>query len=150
MATDFGARPQRRGMPVGRIFVTVWVVGLLGAAGAKFYLDRQAAIKNAQTWSASGPPCPAGPTPQDDGYQPGQHAFAFQGAKYLSDFKEVRCSTVRDHGGLGQGEVAVCKLKSSTYIDLTTAKGRVQFLTSRQNATISIEHGAAICVLDAG
>jgi hypothetical protein len=150
MTTDFGARPRRRGAPIGRIIAAVWIVALLGAAGAKFYLDRQAAIKTARAWSASGPPCPAGPAPQDDGYQPGQHAFAFEGVKYLSDFKAVKCSTMRDHGGLGQGEVAVCKLKGSTYINLTTAKARFQFLTSGNNATVSIEHGAPACVLDAG
>jgi len=130
--------------------VIAWIVALLGAAGAKFYLDRQAAINNARVWSASGPPCPAGPTPQDDGYQPGLRAFFFEGTTYLSDFKAVKCSTARDHGGVGQGEVAVCKLKGSTYINLKTAKGRFRFLTSGQNATVSVEHGAPACGLDAG
>jgi hypothetical protein len=149
MTTDFGARPRRRAMPVGRIFLAFWIVALLGAAGAKFYLDRQAAIKNARAWSASGPPCPAGPTPQDDGFQPGQRAFSFEKTMYLSDFKGVKCSTMRDQGGLGQGQVAVCKLKGSTYINLTITNHRFRFLTGR-NATISIEHGAPACVLDAG
>jgi hypothetical protein len=149
MTADFGVRPRRRGLPIGRIIAVAWIVAVLGVAGAKFYFDRQAAIKNARAWSASGPPCPAGAAPQDDGYQPGQRAFAFKGTKYLTDFKGVTCSTARDHGGLGQGEVAVCKLKGSTYINLTTTKGRFQFLTGR-NATISIEQGVPACVLDAG
>ena len=148
MTTDFGAPTRRRRAPIGWIITAVWVVGLLGAAGAKFYLDRQAAIKTAQVWSASGPPCPTDTTAEADGYLPGQRAFAFEGVKYLSDFKTVKCSTMRDHGGLGQGEVAVCKLKGSSQIDLTTAKGRFRFLTSRHNATVSIEQGVATCVLD--
>jgi len=150
MTTDFGARPRRRGAPVGWIILVLWMVGLLGAAGAKFYLDRQAAIKTAQIWAASGPPCPTDPTPRDDGYQPGQNAMGFEGAKYLGDFKTAKCGTTLDHGGVGQGVVAVCKLKGATYITLMTANRSFQFLTSGHNATISIEQGAASCVLDAG
>ena len=150
MTADFGAPQGRRRAPIGRIIAGVWIVAILGIAGAKFYLDRQAAIKNAQAWAASGPPCPTDSSPAPDGYLPGQRAFAFEDVKYLSDFKAVKCSTARDKGGLGQGEVAVCKLKGSSQIDLTTPKGRFRFLTSGQNATVSIELGVAACALDAG
>ena len=94
--------------------------------------------------------CQENASPAPDGYLPGQRAFAFEDVKYLSDFKAVKCSTARDKGGLGQGEVAVCKLKGSSQIDLTTPKGRFRFLTSGQNATVSIELGVAACALDAG
>jgi hypothetical protein len=150
MVTDFGSRPRKRGAPVGWIILGFWMVALLGAAGAKWYLDRQAAIKVAQVWAASGPPCPPGTPPQDDGYQPGQRAFGFEGTKYLSDYRTAKCGTALDHGGVGPGEVAVCKLKGATYINVSTATSRSQFLTSGGNATISIGQGAPSCVLDAG
>ncbi len=150
MTTDFGSRPRRRGLPIGWIIAAVWMIGLAGAAGAKFYLDRQAAMKTAQAWTVSGPPCPAGPTPQDDGYQPGQRAFGFEATKYLSDYRTAKCGTTLDHGGAGPGVVAVCRVRGSTYINLTTARNRFQFLTSGRNATVSIEQGAPACVLDAG
>jgi hypothetical protein len=150
MTEDFGVRSRRGKIPVGRIIAAVWIVAIVGAAGGKFYLDRQAGIKNAREWAAVGPPCPADTTPVDDGFQPGQRAFAFAGVKFLGDFKTVKCSTARDQGGTGQGEVDVCKLKGASRIDLTTAKGRFRFATSRQNATLSIEQGVASCVLDAG
>ena len=150
MTADFGVRTRRSRMPIGRMIAILWIVAILGAVGAKFYLDRQAAIRNARAWAASGPPCPADTSPVFDGYKPGQRAFAFAGTKVLTDFKAVNCSTARDHGGLGDGEVAVCKLKGSTRIDLTTAKGRFRFLTPGRKATLSIEQGVATCALDAG
>jgi len=150
MTTDFGARPRRRGAPIGWIIVILWMIGLAGAAGAKFYFDRQAAIKTAQQWSASGPPCPVGVAPTDDGYQFGQRAIGFEGTKYLGDFRAAKCGTALDQGGTGQGVVAVCKIKGASYINVTTAKGRYQFLTSGQNATLSVETGPPACVLDAG
>jgi len=149
MTADFGVRPPRRQMPIGRIIAAVWIVALLGAVGAKVYLDRHAAIKVARAWTDTGPPCPTDPTPANDGYQPGRHAFFFEGEKFLSDFRAVKCSTMRDHGGLGEGEIAVCRLKGSTQIDLTTAKGRFRFATSHHNATVSMEQGVAACVLGA-
>jgi len=150
MTADFGAPKRRRRAPVGWIVTGLWMVVLLGAAGAKFYFDRQTAIKTAQQWAASGPPCPIGAAPLDDGYQVGQRAMGFEGTKYMGDFRAAKCGTTLDHGGTGQGVVAVCKVKGASYINVTTTKGRYKFLTSGQNATISVESGPPSCVLDAG
>ncbi len=66
MTADFGVGARRRA-PIGRIIAVVWIVALLGAAGAKFFLDRQAAINNDMLWTAIGSPCPAEATPPNDG-----------------------------------------------------------------------------------
>ena len=151
MTTDFGARPRRRGAPIGWIVVILWMIGLGGAAGAKLYFDRQAAIKTAQQWAASGPPCPAGTAALDDGYVFGERAMGFEGTKYMGDFHAAKCGTALDHGGTGQGVVAVCKIRGASYLNVTTKQGaRYQFLTSGKNATISVETGPPTCVLDAG
>jgi hypothetical protein len=150
MTTDFGAPKRRSRLPIGWIVTALWLLVLIGLAGGKFYLDRQAAIKIAQTWSASGPPCPIGLAPPDDGYRFGERAMGFEGTKYIGDFHAAKCGTTLDHGGTGQGVVAVCKIKGASYITVSTAKGRYQFVTSGQKATISIEGGPPTCVLDAG
>jgi len=150
MTADFGMSRRRGRAPTGWIILAAWMVVLLGAVGTKFYLDRQAATKAAHEWSAVGPPCPADTTPADDSYQPGQRAFAFAGMKFLSDYKTAKCGNALDHGGTGQGEVDVCKVKGASRIDLSTAKGRFRFMTSGKNATVSVENGVASCILDAG
>lgn len=141
---------RRSRMPNGWVILGLWMVVLLGAAGTKFYLDRQSAIKAARAWAAVGPPCPADTAAAEGGYQPGQRAFAFASIKFISDYRTAKCGNALDHGGTGQGEVDVCKVKGASQIDLTTAKGDFRFLTSGKTATVSVENGVASCVLDAG
>lgn len=101
---------------------------------------------------AAGRPCP---TLSPDAYAktlmatrvlPGRH-FGFGGAFFARASGGVSC--VMTHAG-GGAAFPACRFSNPKVLQISTAKGRFDFLPGSGPATVTVRHGEAACTMGAG
>ena len=148
---DYGVRSDRTGLPLGRAALVGF--GLIALAMSHAELDRQkqqrrAAIAEAQTLLAPGPPCPVVARLTDIGFAPPLRTVQFNDVRFGRAYSYMICSDIGDNGGRGPGSVSVCQFNDPMVVEVTTAKSHAIFFTQTRPATISVDHGQAKCVLN--
>jgi hypothetical protein len=148
---DYGVRSDRAGPPLGR--ASLVGLALIALAMSHAELDRQkqqkqAAIAEAWTLLAPGPPCPTVARLTDIGFTPALRTVQFDDVHFGRAYSYMTCGDIGDNGGRGPGSVSVCQFNDPMVVEVTTPKSHVIFFTRTRPATISVDHGLARCVLN--
>jgi hypothetical protein len=149
MTRDYGARAPRKKIGAPAMVAGAIAVIAVCVAG-NWWLHRPGAIRKAQEWAITGPPCP----------EVSARAFQAQPVRIherLEDndivfgrgYGHVSCDNIVNDGGKGVGFFTECQFTSPGAIQVTTKAGDTYFLTKVSPATVSVKKGVPSCVLAA-
>jgi hypothetical protein len=133
--------------------ITLALGGLLafGTIALSLLGQRASTIVKAEAWTIPGRPCPRVSERTYRAFRAAApEVFRFDGARIARAYGYAICGEITTDLRWGLGPPApVCRFNTPGAVEITTARGRFHFLTGIAPATITIEHGAPVCVLGA-
>ncbi|HEY1562749.1 MAG TPA: hypothetical protein VGF71_17940 [Caulobacteraceae bacterium] len=146
LSRDFGGRSQRVAI-IGAALLGI--AGLVGV-GQDWIQHTKEGIAGYKAWTVTGPPCTTiAPASSVTVGHPLQ-VVAFGGAKFAREHGAIPCSDVATGGGWGFGLYPVCQFDHPGLIEVSTRAGLYRYWAGFMSpATISIAHGAPVCVVGA-
>jgi hypothetical protein len=145
---DRSARPPR----FWKLHLAAAVIGLAAAAlmiAPTWTRQRATAVAEAQAWTITGPPCPQLPLAEIARQPRATKTFGYAGAGFAYAYGHVACAQIHADGGrsLVSG-YPVCQFISPGVVVVDTGKTRILFAPGLgRRATVSVENGAARCVM---
>ena len=147
-------RPQRQRRTTGEKVVLVLAAGLAVGIpgwllGNNYLIHRAANVALAKAWSVDGSPCPELTRAQFESRNlKAPKGTIYSNATIFRQFGHMSCSPIRDDGGTGLGEYAVCQFTGPAVLRVKTPKGEWFFEPGiGKPATIATPHDVARCVL---
>ncbi len=148
MTSDYGGGSGKRRGPGGMTILIGAVVLVIAFLVGGWLWNRPRAVRKAQEWAISGPPC----------RQVSPEAFQAQPVKIHQRFEDdditfgrgyghVSCDEIVNDGGNGFGTFTECQFTSPGALQITTKSGETYFVTGTSRATVTVKKGAVACVL---
>ena len=119
--------------------------------GESFLKHRAANIQLAREWSIDGTPCPTVSAADFAKRRlKAPKGLRFADIEVFRQYGHLSCSVIKDHGGAGQDDYAVCQFTAPNTLRVKTVKGEWLFAPGvGQPATVATPNGIAHCVLAA-
>jgi hypothetical protein len=133
-----------------RITLASGVVMLVGTLLLSIAEQRASLIGRADAWTAAGPPCPRVSAQTARAYAAPTETFRFQGVEFVRGYGYAVCGEIITDRRWGIGQrMPVCRFNSPGKLEVSTSRGRFDFITGTAPATVVIAEGAPRCVLAA-
>jgi hypothetical protein len=133
-----------------RITLASGIVMLLGTLVLSIAEQRASLIGRADAWTAAGPPCRRVSAEAARAYAAPSETFRFQGVEFVRGYGYAVCGEITADRRWGLGRRApVCRFNSPGKLEISTSRGRFDFITGISPATVVIAEDGPRCVLAA-
>jgi hypothetical protein len=133
-----------------RITFVCGTVMLVGALVLSVAEQRASLIARAEAWTAAGAPCPRASAAAARAFGDASETFRFDGVHFVRAYGYATCGEIAIDRGWALGQRApVCRFNSPGRLEVSTPRGRFDFITGIAPVTIVVTEGAPHCVLAA-
>lgn len=138
---------NRRGGSIIRIVATLGIVLVIGVVAASWLYHRSEAVRTAQAWAITGPPCPTASQQTFAASAMKPHmAYEFGDVSFTRAYGHVSCQEITNDGGRGFGTFPECQFTSPGLLQVTTKRGDFYFIVETGPATVMVKDDVPSCV----